>query len=102
MSALLAEAFNFIAIPFVIAVIQFVLFAMILRKAGLPRWTSLLVFVPAFSQIGIYLGGGWITFYEVLGPIPMVIPLYQILMVMIAFVPLFVLVMARWTVVAQR
>ena len=102
MSALLAEAFNFIAIPFVIAVIQFVLFAMILCKAGLPRWTSLFVFVPVFIQIGIYLGGGWITFYEVLGPIPIVIPRYQILMVMIAFVPLFVLVMARWTVVAQR
>ncbi|WP_298857318.1 hypothetical protein [uncultured Sulfitobacter sp.] len=102
MSALLAEAFNFIAIPFVIAVIQFVLFASILRKAGLPRWTSLFTFVPVFSQIGIYLGGGWITFYQVLGPIPLVIPLYQIAMVLISFVALFVLVFARWPVVATR
>lgn len=99
---MIAEAFNFIAIPLVVAVMQFVLFAMILRKAGLPRWTSLFVFVPVFSQIGIYLGGGWITFYQVLGPIPLVIPLYQIIMVLIAFIPLFVLVMARWPVAAQR
>jgi hypothetical protein len=99
---LLLEALNFIAIPLVMAVIQTVLFALILRKAGLPRWTALFPFVPVFSQIGIYLGGGWITFYEVLGPIPWVIPLYQILMVLIAFIPLFVLAMSRWPATAQR
>ena len=99
---MLLEALNFIAIPLVMAVIQFVLFAIILRKAGLPRWTSSFAFIPVFSQIGIYLGGGWITFYEVLGPIPWVIPLYQIVMMLIAFVPMFVLARARWPVSAQR
>ena len=84
------------------AVIQFVLFALILRKAGLRRWTAMFPFVPVFSQIGIYLGGGWITFYEVLGPIPWVIPLYQIFMVLIAFIPLFVLAMSPWPVAVQR
>ncbi len=84
------------------AVIQLVFFALILAKAGVPRWTALFAFVPVFSQIGIYLGGGWITFYEVLGPIPWVIPLYQILMVLIAFISLFVLAIARWPVAAQR
>jgi hypothetical protein len=99
---LLLEILNFIAIPLVMAVIQLVFFALILAKAGVPRWTALFAFVPVFSQIGIYLGGGWITFYEVLGPIPWVIPLYQILMVLIAFISLFVLAIARWPVAAQR
>ena len=98
---MLIEAFNFIAIPLVMAVIQFALFTLILRKAGLPRWTALFAFVPVFSQIGIYLGGGWITFYEVLGPIPLIIPLYQILMVLIAFIPMFVLAIARWPVAVR-
>lgn len=102
MSALLIEVFSFIAIPFVVAVIQFVVFSIILSKAGLPRWTSLFTFVPVISQVGIYFGGGWISFYEVLGPIPFIIPLYQILMVLIAYIPLFVIASARWPVTAQR
>lgn len=102
MTAYLVEALNFIAIPLVIAVIQCLLFAAILRKAGLPRWSALFTFVPVISQVGIYFGGGWISFYEVLGPIPLIIPLYQVVMALISFIPLFVIVMARWPVTAQR
>lgn len=99
---MLLEALNVIAIPLVVAVIQFVLFGMTLAKAGLPRWTSMFVVVPVLSQIGIYLGGGWITFYQVLEPIPLGIPLYQLGMVLIASIPLFVLAFARWPVSLSR
>jgi len=102
MIALLTEAFNFIAIPFVIAVIQCLLFIAILGKAGLPRWTAFFPFVPILAQVGIYYGGGWISFYEVLGPIPFSITLYPVVMALISFIPLFVIVFARWPAAVQR
>lgn len=102
MTALLTEAFNFIAIPFVIAVIQWLLSAAILGKAGLPRWLSFFPFVPIIAQVGIYFGGGWISFYEVLGPIPFSITLYPLVMALISFIPLFVVVFTRWPVTVEK
>ncbi|KIN72995.1 hypothetical protein [Sulfitobacter guttiformis] len=96
------EALNFIAIPLVIAVIECAIFAVVLGKAGLPRWTAVFPFVPVACLVGIYLAGGWIAFYEVLGPIPLVIPIYQLLMVLIGFIPLFILATVRWPSVLSR
>ena len=93
---MLLEALNFIAVPLVIAVIQVVLFWIILERAGLPRWTAMLPFVQIFSLIGIYISGGWMGLYEMFAGAPFAIPLYQLVMVLIGFVPLFVLAFARW------
>jgi len=90
------EALNFIAMPLVFAVISAVLFALVLGKAGFARWPALLAFVPVALQIGIYFAGGWIAFYEVMGPLPLAVPLFQLVMFAIGFVPLFILAFVRW------
>jgi hypothetical protein len=93
---LAAEILNFIAVPLVIAVVQFSLFMIILKRAGLSGWTAYLSFVQVLWLIGIYISGGWMALYEALASLPMVIPLVQLVMVVIGFVPLFVLAFARW------
>lgn len=98
---MLLEALNFIAVPLVIAVIQCVLFWIILGRVGLPRWAAFLPFVQIVSLIAIYILGGWMGQYEMFSGIPAVIPLYQLLMVLIGFVPLFALAFARWPLIAR-
>lgn len=95
---MLIEALNFIAMPLVIAVVQCVLFWIILGRAALPRWTAFLSFVQVISLIGIYISGGWMSLYQLFAGVPMVIPLYQLVMVLIGLVPLFLLAFARWPV----
>ena len=98
---MLLEALNFIAVPLVIAVIQCVLFWIILGRVGLPRWAAFLTVVQIVSPIAIYISVGWMGLYEMFSGIPAVIPLYQLLMVLIGFVPLFALAFARWPLIAR-
>ena len=53
------------------------------------------------SLIGIYISGGWMGLYELFSGIPAAISLYQLLMVLIGFVTLFVLAFARWPSAAR-
>jgi hypothetical protein len=57
--------------------------------------------VQIVSLIGIYISGGWMGLYELFSGIPAAISLYQLLMVLIGFVTLFVLAFARWPSAAR-
>ncbi|UWR23691.1 hypothetical protein [Sulfitobacter sp. S190] len=96
---MLAEILNFVAMPLVFAVVQAVLFFVIMGRAGqigAVRLWSLAPFLPVLAMIGIYIAGGWITFYQVLDPIPFAVPLYQLFMALVGFIPVFVLAFGRW------
>ncbi|QUJ75047.1 hypothetical protein KDD17_08295 [Sulfitobacter albidus] len=92
---MLVEALNFIAVPGAIAAVQIVLYLMVLPKFGIRAFWAWSPLVPILAMVGIFFGGGWISFYSLLGPIPGAVPMYQFVMAMISFVPLMLMAFAR-------
>lgn len=92
---MLLESLNFIAVPAAIAVVQIGLYLAILPKFGISGLWACTPLVPILAMVGIFIGGGWISFYSLLGPIPGAVPSYQFIMAMISFIPLMIVAARR-------